>query len=65
MNDIVHSFVSLRVSYGYTEDEIQEELDNLMGRIEEAVEQYYQELNAEMAYERIREEGSQGSPYTR
>jgi len=60
MKEIVRLFVSLRVSYGYTEEAIQEELNNLFPRIEEEVSIYYQELNAEMAYERAREEGRTG-----
>lgn len=56
MDKIVDKFVSLVVNYNYTDDEIEEELANLKGRIDEEVTQYYNESQAEAAYERHKED---------
>lgn len=56
MDKIVDKFVTLMVSYGYTEDEIEEELSNLKGRIDEGVEQYYQEMATDAAYDQMKDD---------
>ena len=61
MDKIVDKFVSLVVRYNYTDDEIEEELQNLKGRIDEEVKQHYQEMEADMAYDRMKDEEAEKS----
>jgi hypothetical protein len=56
IEDAVWKLASLSIEYGYQEDEMDEVLDNLSETIQMKLNQYYQELSEEMAYERYKEE---------
>lgn len=53
---IVEKFAKLVISYGYDQEQISKLIDGLMDDVEAEVSQQREDLEADMAYERMKEE---------